>query len=486
MPIDSTRSQYDSALYLWELCEDLSEGEDAIKEAGQKYLPQLSGQNSTQYNSYKKRGVFFNAFGRTIQGLAGGVFRKVPAWKVPPKIEAYIENITDSGLTIVDLASEVVDLVLKKGRCGLLVDKGIEKDSNPFITICTPESIINWNSTFKNGREILDLVVLKEIIYEADIKDEYKFNEAIQIRVFKLIENQCVSEVWVKSKDAKTFTMQTDGPVPLLIYEKPIDYIPFVFIGSERNTSKINKPPLLDLANVNIGHWRLSVDLRHGLHYAALPTPWLAGFPVNEQYTIGPEKWLITDNDNAKAGFLEFTGKGLEAVETGLDRDERMMAVLGARIIEKTRDKIETAESSRLRQAGETSTLIKIVWGISRGITSALQLVGKWESLADNIINDIYFKLNTDFVNSQISPQQITALMQAYQGGGISQDTFVYQMVQGEITPPDITLEEEKELIEAMDMGEFTTKSQGVAKMNNPQRKNTGTVSDKTKSNYLE
>ncbi len=75
--------------------------------------------------------------------------------------------------------------------------------------------------------------------------------------------------------------------------------------------------------------------------------------------------------------------------------------------------------------------------------------------------------MNTDFVSTEISPQQITALMQAYQGGGISHDTFIYNMVQGEVTPPDVTVEQEKELIEVMGMGKFTSKSTGIASVGN-------------------
>ncbi len=481
MPVDSTRPEYQEALYNWKLCEDLSKGERAIKEAGREYLPELGGQSSTQYQAYKKRGVFFNAFGRTKTGFNGGVFRKVPAWEVPEKIEAYIENITDSGLTIIDLASQVIDLILEKGRCGLLVDKSLKDNSNPFITVCTPESIINWNSSFKEGREILNLIVLQEIIYEPNSKDKYEFIKVNQIRVFELVDGKCYSEVWKKYDGDDEHKMYGE-PIPLLIHGKPIDYIPFVFIGAERNTSEITNPPLLDLANVNIDHWRLTVDYRHGLHYAALPTPVLAGFPIDDEYTIGPEKFLVSDDKDAKWGFLEFSGQGLEAVATAIESDERMMAVLGARIIEKTRDAIETAETARLRQAGEESTLVKIVNGSSRGITTALQLIARWESLPED---GIYFKLNTDFVGVHISPQQITALMQAYQGGGISHDTFIYNMVEGEITPPDVTLEEEKELIEVMDMGEFTNKNQGVQVVKkNTTTKNIGAPVDKSSGIY--
>ena len=50
---------------------------------------------------------------------------------------------------------------------------------------------------------------------------------------------------------------------------KPLNYIPFQFFGSESNDSNIDKPPFIDLGYINISHWKKSVDLSHGLHYAA-------------------------------------------------------------------------------------------------------------------------------------------------------------------------------------------------------------------------
>jgi hypothetical protein len=61
----------------------------------------------------------------------------------------------------------------------------------------------------------------------------------------------------------------------------------------------------------------------------------------------------------------------------------------------------------------------------------------------------VYVKMNTDFVDVSLSPQEITALLQALQAGAISQDTFLYNMLQGERLPPGRTIEEEKLLIEA-------------------------------------
>ena len=43
---------------------------------------------------------------------------------------------------------------------------------------------------------------------------------------------------------------------------------------------------------------------------------------------------LVTEQTGATAGFLEFMGHGLNTFEKAMDCDERLMAVLGSRLLE--------------------------------------------------------------------------------------------------------------------------------------------------------
>ncbi len=49
-------------------------------------------------------------------------------------------------------------------------------------------------------------------------------------------------------------------------------------IGAENNSIAASKPPLLDLLNLNIAHWKLSVSYHYGLWLNGLPTPVFSGF----------------------------------------------------------------------------------------------------------------------------------------------------------------------------------------------------------------
>ena len=55
-------------------------GEDAVKGAGEKYLPRLDSQSDEEYVSYRKRTAFFNATARTLEeylDLVQAIQRKI-------------------------------------------------------------------------------------------------------------------------------------------------------------------------------------------------------------------------------------------------------------------------------------------------------------------------------------------------------------------------------------------------------------------------
>ena len=54
--IETFHPQYD--VEMWEKCRLVSRGGDAVKKAGRKYLPQLTGQDEERYQSDKQRSCF--------------------------------------------------------------------------------------------------------------------------------------------------------------------------------------------------------------------------------------------------------------------------------------------------------------------------------------------------------------------------------------------------------------------------------------------
>ena len=72
MPVNSTHADYDAALPGWARARDLLAGEDAVKAAGEKYLPRLDAQSYEDYLAYQSRACFFRILKTPAQGLLDG------------------------------------------------------------------------------------------------------------------------------------------------------------------------------------------------------------------------------------------------------------------------------------------------------------------------------------------------------------------------------------------------------------------------------
>src|SRR5436190_17377720 len=187
------------------------------------------------------------------------------------------------------------------------------------------------------------------------------------------------------------------------------------------------------------------------MHYTALPTAWVAGFDRSTELRIGSSTAWVSDTPGATAGFLEFKGLGLSTFERAMDRDEKLMAVLGSRLLEGQKKVGEAAQAVELRQSGENSILSSLATSVSQSLTQVLRWIYWWNSIVDtpdNIGPDkVLVELNTDFSTKGMDPQELSAIVAAWQAGAISRDTMTDLFRRGEVLPEGRTDEEEMKLL---------------------------------------
>jgi hypothetical protein len=479
MPVHSTHPDYDASLPAWLRARDVFAGEDAVKDAAEKYLPRLDCQDDKEYLAYKNRASFFNASARTADGFVGLIFRRDPTFKLPDAGtgvgDALIEFVEDAdmqGTSLTSFSKKLVTEIINVGRSGTLVDWNQKTEQRAYSAAYAAEDIVNWHTERVNGRNVLTLVVLKEISkMPASETDPFVPDEIQQLRVLKLVPPQTKAdngkaewsyqvEIWQFLADGQNASgprnrgkkkwKLVDSLTPLRL-GKPLPLIPFVFHGPRHSLPEVDKIPLADIIAVNLNHYRLTADYLHGMHFTALPTAWVSGFDKNSSLRIGSSTAWVAETPGATAGFLEFHGQGLTTFERAMDRDEQLMAVLGTRMLESRKRVGETAAAIELRQSGENSILNTVSLSVSASLTQVLRWVYWWNStepIPDAIGPDLVLaSLNTDFSITGMSFQEITALVAAWQAGAISQATMLDLFRAGEVIAPGRTNEEEIKLL---------------------------------------
>lgn len=465
MPANTTHQDYDKIIPEWQKIRTAIAGEEAIKEAGTKYLPMLTGQADWEYQAYKERAMFYGASDRTVKGLTGAIFRKPPEIRFPEESKKLLETIGRAKEPIEEVAKRVVENAVGVGRVGVLLDAPQIEGADPFLAIYEAESIINWFSVLgPEGEEPIE-IVLTEKQYKRSEEDRFVTKSSNLFRVLRLgfpepdsgvslseLEQGAVysQELWeevTELEDGKETTslFLLGTIVPRMRGGKVLRRIPFWVINSSGIGLKPEKSPMLDLVSVNISHYRNSADLEHGRHFTALPTAWVAGFDPSVSLTIGASRAWVTENTQARAGFLEFTGAGLGHLQEGMTAKEKLMAILGARMLEELPVGAEAAETVRLRQSGEASTLAGIAMTCSSGLTMALRAFAEWMAIPSD---EVSIALNRDFQTAGLPPNILQNLILSTQKGLTSWNTFFYNLKRGELIPDHIEEKEELALIQ--------------------------------------
>jgi len=466
MPVDSKHPDYVEHIDMWSKCRLALKGEDAVKEAGQLILPMIEGMSEREYQAYKNRAVFFSASSRTVKGLVGIVLSKPIQFEGIQADDETLKNFGDNGKTFEESAQIVLEEVIGIGSAGILTDSNEDENAEPYNTIYKAEDIINWRFSLIDGELVPSMIVLRETYEKDDDTDVFTIEEKVQYRVLRLydlnedveddetIALRYVVDIWrqqeLEDNKGEVWNI-VETLEPKSIGGTPMDRIPFVFVTAEASTNHIDKSPIVDLVNINLSHYRSYADLEHGRHFTALPTAWLAGFPVMSgdipiEYRIGSSVAWITDDNGAKAGYLEFTGKGLDHLTEALKEKQALMAVLGARLLEDQKRDSEAYETVRLRHSGERSILVSITLSVEQALTESLKNLLLWKKQSES--ESVVVELNKDFNVATIDPQMMEKLMGALQSSAISWNTWFYNLKKGEIIPPGITDEEEQDLIE--------------------------------------
>lgn len=230
--------------------------------------------------------------------------------------------------------------------------------------------------------------------------------------------------------------------------------IPFHFFNAQNNSMKPGKPLLMDLCDVNHSHYMNSADLEEGRHLCSLPTPWGAGFdPKSTKFKMGSKYALVTSDARARIGMLEFTGKGLGHLASGMEHKEKQMAMLASKVLEERSKNVESVETAELRHSGEQAALGTVSEVIGAGYTAALRDWVDWISPSADL-DQINIQMDMDFNPKGLTSEQMKELLASLQGGGISYDAYWYNLYRAGMYPDGHTKAMEEAAIAAGSPGE--------------------------------
>lgn len=439
----------------WQMCRDAVAGEKNIKSKKEMYLPKPSGMDDDDYKGYITRAQFFNAAGRTLDGLAGMLNRKPCIVKVPEGMEKYLENVDGKGHSLSQFIEMVCKDVLTTNWGSILIDMpksdnaisqaDVEKQGlTAYMVYYKAEASTKWRWETQGRKQRLKYVILKEPTV-VDAVGEFNTEVKDYWRVLQINENGNYEQTLY---DDKLEIVESIEPKSK---QGTFKDIPFEFLS---NNDEPEEPLLADLINVNLSHYRKSADYENGLHWTGVPTPYERGWLPETEYNdegnevppkpmkLGGTQFLYFPQGTEQVGFLEFSGSGLAQISNAMADDKESMAILGARIIANQKKGVEAAETAKIHNAAENSVLASFANNMSKIFSRLLKIYLEWSTGTQLSQEDVKVQINTDYDVSSMSAQELTALVSLWQTGGIAKSDLFKNLKEGEILDADRNFDE--------------------------------------------
>lgn len=432
MAVDTVLSALSDALPDYELIRDCVKGQREIKKREKKYLPDPDetepdlAERNARYKAYLARSVFYGVTGRTLRGLVGLVFDKDPAIEIPDMLKVVKEDATGSGTSLFQQSQAALSDVVALGRAGILTDypkttaptnrkDALEGNIRPTITRYRPEDIINWRTRTVGAKTLLSLVVIKESYVVED--DGFAETVGTQHRVLRLTPEGIYTVELHRDLEQKGMAV-FDSFTPTDGKGQPLREIPFSFIGAEDNDPSMDRSPLLDIAELNLAHYRNSADYEESVFIVGQPTPVLAG--LTKQWVEEALKGRVRLGSRAAiplpaGGSAELlqADPNTMAMEAMKHKEDQMIA-LGAKLLENSGTQ-QTATEATQDNVMDNSVLGTCARNVSMAYRKALNWA--WLYMTGEIVDDpevIDYELNTDFAARGLTAQDRQQIIQSW------------------------------------------------------------------------
>ena len=408
----------------WPLIEDLLSGTYEMRRRHRRYLPQEPRELDESYDNRLARSVCPPYYQRLERMLAGMLTRK-PV-RLNDTGDVIREQLFDVDLQGHDLnvwTYETARKMIRYGHVGVLVDAPTEgEDRRPYWVSYTPRDILGWRT---EGSRLTQLRLLERVM----ITDgEYGEKEISQIRVLT------PGEFKLYQKGEKTsYELVGEGTTSL-------DQIPFSVAYANRVNLMESRPPLEDIAELNLKAYQIQSDLDNQLHISAVPMLAFFGFPSSaEEVSAGPGE-AIAFPAEGRAEYIEPQGNSFDYQFRRLEQLEKQINELGLSAVLGQKLSAETAEAKRIDRSQGDSTMMVIAQNMQDMIDNCLRFHALYlgnESAAGSC------HVNRDFLGSRLEPAEISSLLALYTAGTITQKTLLDQLSEGEVLGDEFDVEEE-------------------------------------------
>jgi hypothetical protein len=452
---DNRSAAYNRMAPRWDIVNALLGGTEAMRVAGEDLLPKHQEESDHSWRRRLDQANLLNMTELTLDMLVGKPFTDPVQLgeDAPPEHELWAEDIDLQGNNLDVFARRWFRDGMAKGLSHILVDMPRKEeagdrprtladdkaqDIRPYFVHLPAESVIFMSGTMVGGREVLDHVR----IAEGDVVRD-GWGERVVQRIRILEPGKVMIWELTKVKNRKDKWTQIE------VWDTDLDYIPLVTFYTDRESLGVSKPPLLDLAYMNVRHWQLDADLNNIISVACFPMLAMSGVDNTEAggdgglMRLGPNQILATRSENGKFYYVEHTGA---AITTGMEKMthlEQQMSAYGAQFLKEQPGDVK-ATTRALDSAEALSQLQAITLAFKDALERAMQILSDWAGIEGTTS----LEMSVDFGMNDPNEVGWAAIDSARQRRDISRATYLSEMQRRGWLADDYNADADKELLE--------------------------------------
>ena len=424
-------------------------GTDTMREARAKYLPKFPAETEASYEIRLKTATMYPAYQHTVGVMAGKPFARpitVPE-EMDKTLAGWLQNADNEGRNLDTVAAHGFESCVAYGQVHffvehmrapstadgrpLSVDEERKAGMRPYVVVVNLGQLIGF--THEKGR--LTQVRYMESIEQKD--GDFGVKVVPQIRVLE-------PGKWTTMR--KPEAPAADGTSTWTVFETgltaPLTEIPFVTAYGKRTGFMTSRPPLKELAHLNIKHWQSQSDQDTLMHVARVPILTVAGVDDGFELQVGT-KAAVKLPVNATMSYTEHSGAAIGAGKVSLDDLKEEMRQAGSEMMV-ARFTQATATEVGAEESGNKSDLQRI----AQGFEDALDTVVNFMSQYRNIENKAELTVFKEFGVIEAGHVTAPVIIQAQTAGLLSKESAYEELQRRGVVSPDRTWEDEQARME--------------------------------------
>ena len=448
-PFTRTRAVLDM-MKGWEIMKAVTEGTDYLRTNSETFLPLEPREDYDAYLARVNRAVFSPFTQRLIRAATGLVLRKpITLTGDPYWTEMFKMDVDGRKSDLDEYARRLLMCSLTYGQSHILVDypapsgavslaEERQQNRRPYWIEIDPNNLYGWRldreSNYGNLIQVRlgEKAVLPDGQFGEKVFDQVRVIEPGSYRVFRKKEQ--IEEMYDVSDGSSVGRFEAGSSdkdyKQVESGEFSLGEIPLVTIYSGKTDNLVSKPPLLDIAYLNIAHFQRQADLIHSLHVASQPMLVMEGYDDQTKDLAISVNYAMATQPGNKIYYVEPASSAFEAQSAEIKELQMQMATLGISTLSQQKFVAESADARRLDRVDTNSMLAMVSMELEQKLQKAFNLSAEYVGIEPPEV-----KISRDFDIERLIGQDITALTSLFDQQVIDREEFRDILVQGEVLP---------------------------------------------------